>query len=309
MTDTWTIYMSNPSARLDVSTPAALGLPVLGSPHPLSEDLELVEYRVKEHEPGQLFREVECVYESGGENESEGEGSQAVEVGRLTALDWPAYTATGDLVSDQVTGAEVLNSAGDVFDSVPQYEETWIGVHFVRRVRNWPSGIIALAGTVNSARVTIYGVTFEPRTARLRVGCRYLFDGSKRPYELDITVEPRHMVVDTNTSELRPVGIENNYSMDGTKIDVGWDVALLDCGFQYLDSGGNPVRFTVEDETGNRSAPQLPQLLDADGHDGRDASHKSFFVVQTAIGNDWQKLKAKERAPGQAAPSSDGGVT
>lgn len=300
VTDVWMVYLKDPADRLDISQ--IDGLPNIGDAHSLSDGMELTGYRVREHEPGQLLREIECIYEANGVTESEGSGGSATEIGRVTALDWPAYTSSGDLASDQVDGTPVVNSAGDVFDSVPQYEETWIGVHFVRRVKKWPSDIIALAGTVNSAAITIYGVTFNARAGRLRVGCRYLFDGSERPYELDITVEPRHNQIDTNKTTIRPSGISGNYTSVGTIVDLGWDMALLDCGFQFKDDNDNLVRFTVIDENGRESAPQLPQLLDADGHDGRDDSHKSTLVVRTAPGNAWTALKAPTVAP--SAPTS-----
>ena len=286
--DVYKVYVTDTTARLALSSVS--GLPAVGSAHATYTNLVLSGYRVTDHEPGEKFREIVCDYED-GVTESTG-GQTPEEIGRVTALDYPAYTATGDLVSDQISGDTVLNSAGDLFDSVPQFEQIWTGVHFVRRVSAFPSAILALAGTVNSVSVTCYGVTFGKRTARLRVGCRYLFDGSKRPYELDITLEPRHTIIDpTNIRQ----AVSADYEAVGGNIDIGWDIALVDCGFLYLD-GGRKVRFTVIDENGGESAPQLPQPLTKDGGDGRSASHKSLLIVRTATGDTWATLQIPQNA-------------
>ena len=287
VTDQYTVYVENSAARLDLAD--VTGLPEIGAKHPLDNDLTVSELRVREHQPGELLRVVEAVYTRGME-ESEGSGSQSTSIGKLVALDYPVYTQTGDLVQDQVAPSPVLNSAGDVFDSVPQFETLFTGVHFTRRVADFPSAALALSGSVNSAQVKIYGLTFEPRTARARVTARYTFDGSKRPWELDVTIEPRHNFVDTN-QQYRGATI-GSY----TNGDIGWDVAILDCGFQYLHQG-EKIRFTVLAENGTESAPQLPQRLKADGDDGRAYSNESYLIVRTAPGQSWAALKADRDAP------------
>ena len=298
--DTYTVILADPSKRpaLASATGAEVisGLPALGDAHPIWGDLTLADYRIKEHAPGEKIVEVVCEYNAAEEEETGGSGSQ--KIGRLIALDYPAYTQSGDLVTDQVSGAEVLNSAGDVFDNVPQFEAIYTGVHFTRRLTSFPSDVLALAGTVNSVAVTAYGVSFGKRQGRLRVGVRRLFDGSSRPWELDVTIEPRHTFVESGAA-FRPDSTMAEYeAVPGRGYDVGWDVPLLDCGFQYLDGLGNKVRFVSVAENGEESAPQLPQLLKGDGGSNQFGSYpKSILVVQTAAGNPWTDLKLKTNAP------------
>lgn len=294
-TDTYTVLVPDTTARLAISDIS--GMPALDDAHPSDASLHVVGYRLAEHGPGELFRRVSVVYEADGDAENTG-GEEPEEIGLLTALDYPAYTQSGDLVCDQLSGAPVLNSAGDVFDSVPQIESVWAGVHFVRRVKTFPAAALALAGTLNSAAVTVYGVAFAPRTARLRATARHTFDGSRRPYELDVTIEPRHTYLD-NRSQLLPNGVAaamGYATVAGRGIDIGWDVGLLECGYQYLDpSTHEKVRFTVLDENGNPSAPQLPQKLNAKGGPGYTGD--AILVVRIAAGNPWTALQLESSAP------------
>lgn len=291
-TDTYLVYVVDPDERLDPAD--VIGLPEAGDEHPVDSDLTVSEIRVADHRPGELIREVQVVY-TRGEEETEGSGSQTQSIGRLTALDYPVYTQTGDLVTDQISGAPVLNSAGDVFDSVPQFETLLTGVHFVRRVANFSDIPRDLSGTLNRATVSIYGVTFSPRTARCRISARNTLDGSKRPYEMDVTIEPRRNLVDSGAQYLPDNVIT---TMGYTAFDIGWDIAILECGFQYLDTGtGEKLRFTVQGDDGSESAPQLPQLLTATGEDGRAYGSQAFLIVRTAPGADWSALKAKTSAP------------
>lgn len=298
VTDEYTVYVDDPDERLDLADVS--GLPDLGDAHPLDDNLTVSEFRVREHQPGELFRIVEVAYTTGTE-ETEGSGSGATSIGRLTALDYPIYTQSGDLITDQLTGGKVLNSAGDVFDSVPQFETLFTGVHFTRRVSSFPSDALALSGTLNGADVEIYGVKFGKRTARCRVTARYNFDGSSRPWEMDVTIEPRHNFADSSAQFRYTHGaadMSSDYGLvPGRGYDLGWDLAILDCGFQYIDAVAGKVRFTVVGDNGVESAPQLPQLLKSNGEDGRAYGTPSYLVVRTAIGAVWDDLKAKTTAP------------
>ena len=293
VTDTYTVYVHDPATRLALDD--VQGLPEVGDAHPLDDDLTVTGYRVAEHRPGELLREIQVVYERGKEeSEGGGGGEPPTEIGILTALDYPSYTQSGDLVTDQESPTPVLNSAGDVFDSVPQYESLLTGVHFVRRMKDFPSAALALSGTLNSAQVKIYGVTFTPRTARVRVTARYTFDGSKRPWEMDVTVEPRRNVIDAN-QQYRPTGVLAAMGYVGG--NIGWDIAIFDCGFQYKDvSTGEMVPFTMM-VGGQMTTPQLPQKLTAEGGDGRGYSNDSYLIVRTAKGAAWTALKADTIAP------------
>lgn len=290
--DVWRFWVESKAAaaaHLDLS--AISGLPRPGDSHPTYTALQVVGYQLAEYEPGRNFRDVTVEYEFPGEADDEGGGGTTVEIGKITALDFPLYTQGGDLVADVETGAPVLNAAGDVFDSVPQVEEIFTGVHFVRRMKKSPRELLALSGTVNGASVKAFGITFQARTARLRLVARYLFDGSRRPWELDVTIEPRHNFVDSSCAFL-PSGAETGRPSEaGRGYDFGWDVALLECGYQYLDANAQKVRFTVTGDDGTQTAPQLPQLLKGDGGSNQDGSYpKAILIVKTAKGADWSDL-------------------
>lgn len=299
-TDTYTVYWPDTAAAFGLDDVTS-GLPAEGDVHPSDADLVVSEFRIADHEPGVVWRRISVVYSRGEDEEESGSGGSE-SIGTLTALDYPIYTQSGDLVADQVSGAPVLNSAGDVFDSVPQVEALYTGVHWTRRLSSWAkvSPQLALSGTVNSAAVTIYGVAFRKRTARLRITARNTRDGSSRPWELDVTVEPRHTFVDSSCA-FRPDSTMASYdSVAGRGYDVGWDVPLLDCGYQYLDTSSPPqkIRFTVTDDAGQTSAPQLPQLLTNDGRSNQDGSYpKSILVVRACLGDPWTALKYKTAAP------------
>ena len=300
-TDVYTVYWPDTAGAFSLDDVTG-GLPAEGDEHPANADLTVAEFRIAEHEPGVAWRRVSVIYTRGEEEEESGGGGTS-SIGKLTALDYPIYTQSGDLVADQASGAPILNSAGDVFDSVPTVEALYTGVHWTRRLSTWDKvkDQLALSGTVNSAAVTIYGVAFRKRTARLRITARNTFDGSSRPWELDVTVEPRHTFVESGAA-FRPDSTMALYdSVAGRGYDIGWDVAILDCGFQYLDTSATPparVRFTVVDDAGNKSAPQVPQLLTAEGRSNQDGQYpKSFLVVRTAAGDPWTALKFKTAAP------------
>ena len=297
-TDVYTVYWPDADAAFSLDDVTS-GLPAEGDAHPANADLSVSEYRIAEHTPGEQWRRVSVIYTRGEEEEEGGSGGTS-SIGKLTALDYPVYTQSGDLVADQASGAPVLNSAGDVFDSVPSVETLYTGVHFTRRLSSWAkvSPQLALSGTVNSAAVTIYGVAFRKRTARLRITARNTFDGSPRPWELDVTIEPRHTFVESGAA-FRPDSTMADYdAVQGVGYDLGWDVAILDCGYQYLSAADHKkYRFMVVDEAGTESAPQLPQLLKADGDDGRAYASQSFLVVKTCAGSAWAALKYKAAAP------------
>lgn len=300
-TDVYTVYWPDTSGTFTLSDVTS-GLPATGDAHPANADLVVSEFRVGDHEPGVVWRRISVVY-SRGENEEESGSGGSESIGTLTALDYPIYTQSGDLVADQVSGAPVLNSAGDVFDSVPTVETLYTGVHWTRRLSSWAkvSPQLALSGTVNAATVTIYGIEFRKRTARLRITARNTFDGSSRPWELDVTVEPRHTFVDSSCAFRPDPNMAAYDAVAGLGYDLGWDVAILDCGYQWLDTSASPpekVRFTVRGESGAESAPQLPQLLTAEGRSNQEGTYpKSFLVVRTCQGSDWTGLKFKTSAP------------
>lgn len=295
VSDVWRFWVASKAAaaaHLDLT--AIAGLPQPGDSHPTYTDLQVVGYSLAEYEPGRNFRDVTVEYEFPGEADDEGGGGGSTEeIGKITALDFPLYTQSGDLVADVETGAPVLNSAGDVFDSVPQVEQIFTGVHFVRRMKKSPRELLPLSGTVNSADVKAFGITFPMRTARLRLVARRMFDGSRRPWELDVTIEPRHNLVDSTCAFL-PSGAESGRpAVAGVGYDFGWDVALLECGYQYRDATtGRKFRFTVVGDDNTQTAPQLPQLLKGDGDSNQDGQYpKAILIVKTAKGGSWSDLK------------------
>lgn len=284
-TDTYQIFVPDTDARIvpaDVS-----GLPKPGDAHPLHPRLQLQSLTVREHAPGETVREIEAEYVRGGATSQTPTPSE--KIGIITAFDYTAETLTQDLVHDAITGAPVLNSAGDVFDSVPSVERVLTGIHIARLEAEAPLSALAMSGAVNAAAITIGGVTFAPRTARLRVTARNRLDGSAYPWEVDYTITPRTNKVPGGTYV--PAGVEEGY----TDYDFGWDVVLYECGYRYIDADGKLVGFTVEGADGETRAPDMPQPLTNDGRDNSGGGYGDVYLVVRAYpGADFASLQLPE---------------
>jgi hypothetical protein len=124
---------------------------------------------------------------------------------------------------------------------------------------------MTLNGTVNNGAITILGLSFEHHCARLKMQVNQV--AAAKPYE--VTYEIIGM---TNIAPAEGYGT-------GTFEDWGWDIPMVECGYQFYDDNGQLCKFTTIDASGTEREVSTPQLLDFDGHDARGTNpHISRFV-------------------------------
>lgn len=165
---------------------------------------------------------------------------------RILEKAWPIYEVEADLVADAKTGETLLNAAGEPYDRVPQIKRRYMGARVKRAEQNWPSLAASLDGTLNAAAVTVLGVAFAARCARLEIEIEdTLAVGSDSRYHVTYNIVPAHTPY-------------------GANLDAGFDAPIVEQGFSYL-SDGELVRATVPDDAGNSTPTPLPVLLAADG--------------------------------------------
>ena len=234
-------------------------LPVKDSLHPKYSTLYVRDYSWQHVDEGSLLWRCTVSYEVRSGSTHEGD-----DVERVVSLEWGSSSGQTDVVTDAKLGLPVVNSAGDLFDTVPTMEEVYPTVHLVQHERRHRTQVLALNGKVNRAAFTVAGITFQPHTCRLRVTCRKLLDQTDLPYEYDYTFEGRnHPIKTANAAWLNGTAI-NGYAATGDLSDIGWDVELVQAGFRYLDDG-TPTKFLDTNADGGQSEPALPHPLDEFG--------------------------------------------
>ena len=260
----------------DSSSAAVTGLPAAGSAHPANSAITVRSYSftaTSDNKTGYDAWECAVRYDAKDVAGTGGSGESY----RYTAKRLGTVECSVDLVADAKTGEPVVNAAGDVFDSVPQRTIFSPVVEWRRKQKSSPAALCELSGTVNASEFTALGVTFPPRTGRLYVSADWTPGDDDWPWEVTYRIEGRNLYVE----------------IDGSPVNIGWDEAFLECGYRYVETvGGKLVRFMDEDEeTGQLRPSAMPQLLKADGTDGRGYP-PVIRRVATAKGSDWSGLNA-----------------
>lgn len=235
------------------------GLPVKDSRHPKYLTLYVRDYSWQHVDEGSLLWRCTVSYEVRSASTAQGD-----DIERIVSLEWGSSSAQADVVTDALLGLPVVNSAGDVFDTVPTMEEVYPTVHLVQREKRHRPETLALDGAINDAAFTVAGITFSRHTCRLRVTCRKLTDTTDLKYEYDYTFEGRN----------HPINTAHAFFLDGSQItgyaesdglsDIGWDFELVQAGFRYLDND-IPTKFLDTNADGGQSEPALPHPLDEFG--------------------------------------------
>lgn len=135
-------------------------------------------------------------------------------------------------------GKAILNSAGQPFDPLPEIDAShWVAT-VTKNMTFVPSWLLEYEDAVNSDGYTIDGLSVEPKKSKLM--------------HLDIGD-----VQEENGYEFRPVSFTIEFRKDG------WDLEILDAGFEELADGpdGEPTR--ILDKRGNFVSHPWP--LNADG--------------------------------------------
>jgi len=227
------------------------GLPAIGSAHPSHAGLYVQNYEVeegKDHEKKVLYVTVNYgprLVETYGS----GQDAQSVQVEQWG---WAGGEDERELVT-AADGSAVLNSAGDVFDTVPTIKHPAPVFTKVVKFKARQSGWSAHRCKVNSSTVTIGGESFPAGTLLCMVGeVRVTGDGE---WKYRYTVELRY-----RSNKVKLAGAS-------TATEIGWDVALADAGMRELSSDGTLKLIRVMDaETGILCNVTTPELLDGSGH-------------------------------------------
>lgn len=174
-------------------------------------------------------------------------------VEQVTEWGWDDGTGEDELQSDAVTGAAVVNSAGDVFDSVPSH--TVPQPTFTKVIRSSElKPVMQYFCKVNDRELTIGGVTCAPNTLLCTVAMKKIIGEWRMPYEYTVHLRYRSKIAaDAET---------------GTPTEIGWNAAVTDAGMREIDSTTNALKLiqTVSRETGQLVNITSPELLDGHGH-------------------------------------------
>lgn len=231
------------------------GLPAIGSAHPEDDNLVVKGYDIEEGTGANKKAVVVTVkYEAADQEFNGGTATTAAEA--VESWGWHSGSVGRDLTHDVVTGAQVLNTFGDPFDSVPQVDRPSPVFSKVVKFKSRKSGWIELIDCVNNAEVTIGGVKCAPYTLRV------------------VQVDEERLIGDEYGFKYRyTVGLQrmsNKVKLEGgdTETEIGWDVAVVNQGCRGMieddDGNLNPGRFADADADGNMVPVSLPVLMDAD---------------------------------------------
>lgn len=151
-----------------------------------------------------------------------------------------------------VDGTPVLNSAGDPFESVPTVSTPAPTFTKIMKFKERQSGWGDVMCCVNASAVTIGGISFP--IGSLLCSCVEKRLIGNKDWKYQYTVQLKYK--------------SNKVKINGQNAltDIGWDVAVSDCGMRELDDNGKKVLIKLMDkETGKMCNVTSPALLDGNG--------------------------------------------
>ena len=227
------------------------GVPAIGSAHPRFPGLFVLSYDVQEGEGKDKQTLIVTANYGPQTTETSGEGSSAV-TSVVEEWGWDDGTDEIELTCGQ-DGTPVLNSAGDPFESVPKVMTPAPVFTKVMKVKARQSGWNTATCTVNSASVTIGGISF-PAGSLLCTVCEKRIIGDKN-WKYRYTVKLRYK------KNLVKIAGANQLT------DIGWDVAVVDAGMRELDANGKPQLIKkIDPEKKTPVTVTTAELLDGQGH-------------------------------------------
>lgn len=252
--DVYFVVMASPNMRPTLANVS--GLPAVGTAHPTASLLAVKRLEFVQKAPSSRVWEVTVRYElSGVQRGTPGEDDPPPERSSFQ-ISWGHAETPVDAVNDLAGADPLVNSAGDPFDSVPQFQSFAPELVIRYDSANFPTVAYSHTGFINSSEVTVQGVTFERHCAMLRVSVERRADATY-PYAVTVTITGRRNMISrqTGSSTAGAASAEN----------WGWDLGLAQCGFQYLDSDGNKVKFVTFDADGTPRDVSAPMPLDEGG--------------------------------------------
>ena len=261
-------YKVNPNGAQDVvqkyqlvlASPLAIdelptsftGIPAINSVHPDRPGLYVSHYVVSQPTgPAKSTLDIEVHYAP--ISFTAGDPSAETPEPSITVSEWGWDDSTGEkeFVTD-VTGKDVVNSAGDPFDSVPSvFAPT---PTFVKVVRfSMRQSYASYLCTVNDRAITIGNMECAKNTLLCTVSEKKLIGETSFPYEYTVRLRYRsNKAKDSN----------------GNLAEIGWNIALVDAGMREIDTTTYALKFiqTISSETGEPVNVSSPELLDGQGH-------------------------------------------
>lgn len=255
------------------------GVPAIGSVHPNIGYLYADHYEVSEgSDKDKHTLRVTVKYKPQDIMDDAPSGSTEPDDSAVEEWGWSAGTEQHELVTD-ATGTDVLNSAGDPFDSVPTVDSPAPTFTKVIRTKTRRMGWFGYNCKVNSGSVTIGGVSFDAKTLLCAIAEQRIIGDGEWKYRYTISLKYRTNSVDIANS--------------GSPIEIGWDVAIADTGMRQIDQQtGEKVLIRDEDpETHKMATVSSPTLLDGQGHkqtSGYNAVHNfRFAAYETTTFPNW----------------------
>lgn len=238
----------SPDSTLEVTS--IDGLPAIGSAHPNHPVLFVDSYHVSEDDNG-LRWVIEVMYTTSSGGSSGNPFNRPPKGQPEQSRGWTMQEIHIDLVYDETTKKPVINVNGQPFESTPQIPRMMPVFQLVKKSNTTPSQIIANSGTVNEKATTIDGISIGARCGRLTITDEKLYDdpdGYSHKYTFQIA-KMSHIV-----------------KIDGSDIDIGWDVAFIEQGLYFKNDEGVVVRAQeLDEETKTPRPTAYPVLLDKDG--------------------------------------------
>jgi len=239
------------------------GVPAIGSAHPLFPGLVVASYDVQEGEGKDKQTLVVTVNYEPVTTETTGEEGSEVTC-CVDEWGWDDGTDEKELVAG-VDGTDVLNSAGDPFDSVPKILAPAPVFTKVMRFKERQTGWSASNCKVNAAQVTIGGVAYPIGSLLCTVAEKRIIGDKNWKYQYTV-----HLRYKSN-----PVKIA------AAQTATDWDVAVVDAGMRALDEMGDKKLIRVVDkETGKLCTVTSAALLDGTGHKLDDDGDPYVFRFQ-----------------------------
>ena len=231
---------------------SCVGLPAIGSKHSEKFDRLIVSgYSFEEGEDAEkrvlycdVTYSVDAVTETDAEDQTK---TQAV-----VSWGWHSGSVSRDLVRNAKDGSLVVNSAGQPFDSVPQIDFPAPTLNKVIKTKTRQSGWMGMQGKINSGAITIGGISAAAHQVRcVQVDEERLFnDEGDFKYQYSCAFQ-----VMSNKTSIK----------GGSATEIGWDIAVVDCGtMQLVNDKLVPIK-SISQETGQEVFCSSPVLLDGSG--------------------------------------------
>lgn len=286
------VYIVERGDSISTEEASFVGVPAIGSAHPSYDGLFVASYDVQEREyGGKKYLDVTVNYSS--TTTSIGDINRVPRGQDIQAWGWRYGSVSRDLVINLMDGMPILNSAGQPFDSAPQYDvasPVFTKVVKTNEHKSWRQ----YANKINNSQVTIGGETFAAKTLRcVQVDEERLWNdefGWKYQYTIGVQY------------------VSNMVSIEGkSEAEIGWNIAVTDAGCYVLEDNGLKRISWVDQETGKVCYATTPKLLNGQGGELTGDTPWNFEIQaygSTKFPDDFFSDEPKYNKPADPTPQS-----